>query len=648
MATINFDNNDGAGNGRVSVAANWHGGTKPVAGDAVTLSVSAMEIDETFPATGSLLSFVTTGHASPTISGSGALAVGGTFTLGTGTVWTHTGGTTLNLVAHVHITFAGRDVSSDVFTVNMTPTGGVIYNFDGTAPTFGQLNISLLAERRDCYIDLAHDLTINASSSWLGGGTGADDPTIRPMIRSSAIGTGRTVTVSGTLTMQDVDLQDIVKAAGGTWVASRASDGGTGAGVGDCGGNTAGMCSDPKTVYADMQIAATYANRVWWDNIWTTSSGGGSQSLNNYPLPQDTAIIDNGTGDNTGDTLNINSVSNPLRIGNIYAADLSEFLTLNMGLSTGWTLYGSLTFAGSNLAVGTSSTIVITVDARVKNELAGALLVINSSDDTDWGGPSITIDSYGGTVQLASALTHMGTFTHTRGTLDLYGQALTTNFMSSSNANTRNIRDSVGGGKIVAAKVTGTALDFATDTNMTTGNAGAEFPAIQAGTSALTLTANVILAFGSTVAKTFGALSFKKYKGNYAYAITGTGNTFGAVTQETPDAGDTDFMYNSVTWPASASGNTVADYDVTGQADHHCFIQSSAAGSPAHLTRSGAGTCSFSHTTIQDIHVATGTWDASDGTNVGAVGAGNDGWTWPSAGGIIPVIMHHYLHNMRV
>jgi hypothetical protein len=89
-------------------------------------------------------------------------------------------------------------------------------------------------------------------------------------------------------------------------------------------------------------------------------------------------------------------------------------------------------------------------------------------------------------------------------------------------------------------------------------------------------------------------------------------------------------IYNAVQWPASASGNTVADYDATGESTNHCLISSSSAGSPAHLTRAGAGTCSFSHCTIQDMHVATGTWDASDGTNVNT--SGNEGWTWPAGG----------------
>jgi hypothetical protein len=142
---------------------------------------------------------------------------------------------------------------------------------------------------------------------------------------------------------------------------------------------------------------------------------------------------------------------------------------------------------------------------------------------------------------------------------------------------------------------------MSTDTNLTVEDA----PDIDIGTSALTLAATVTAAFGSTVAKTFGALTFKKHAGDFAYIVTGTGNTFGAVTQETPDAPDPGtYIYNSVTWPSSASANNVLSYNATGDETNHCFIQGSTPGSPAHLVDSDAdGTNTCSNCTIQDMHV---------------------------------------------
>ena len=598
-----------------SNAGNWTGSAKPAAGDDVVISaaVAAMNIDETAPATGNLLSFNGTGPTGAiTISGAGALSVGGTFTLDSGVTWTHSGGLALNLVAHVHLTFAGVDMSSDVVTMNMTPTAAVIYNFDGAATTFGVFNISMLAERRDCYVDLAHNISLTDSSAWTGGGTGADDPTIRPMIRSSAIGTGtRTITIAAakTLTATDIDIQDLAKAGTGTWTPVR---------VGDCGGNTAGMCSAPKTVYADI---GTTALVNWYDNNWATSTGGGDNALVNFPLPQDTACIDNLTWDATGKTIYINYP----RIGIVNSAGLTEIDNGFFWTGANNTHYGSLLFSAST-GVG-SAGYVSTFDARICDPLQILL-----GNDITFAQNWITIDSYGGTVQLASALTHTGTFTLIRGTFDRNGQVLTTAKLSSTGTIAREFKDVAGGGNTIITAVTGNAIDFTNDTNLTISNA----PAIQIGDSTKTLTAAVTLILGST-AKTFGALSFKKHAGNFAYIVTGVGNTFGAVTQETPDA---TYQFNGVTWPASETANNVASYGAVGTSSYDCFIQSSSAGSPAHLS-DVAGTNTFSYCTIQDMHVLGGAvWDASDGFSHDV--SGNDGWTWPGVGLSIPVAMATY------
>lgn len=85
-------------------------------------------------------------------------------------------------------------------------------------------------------------------------------------------------------------------------------------------------------------------------------------------------------------------------------------------------------------------------------------------------------------------------------------------------------------------------------------------------------------------------------------------------------------IYNSVTWPATADHNHITSYSATGNSSYDCKIQSSSAGSPAHLVDTDAGTNTFSYCTIQDMHVSGGTWDCTDGNSHDV--SGNDGWTF--------------------
>ncbi len=530
---------------------------------------------------------------------------------------THT--ITINSDIATAVNFAGKAWGIVNFKSNASAARAHAITF-GTGASFVQFNIDQLTDRRDVSISYSGDFSVSSSSTWKSGGIGNDDPTYRMLIKSSAIGTPRTLTVSAaaqTITLTDVDVQDIVIATANTPTV-------TGTRVGNAGGNTNAGVSAPKTVYATTLTAA----RSWQNTIWSASSGGATD-INLYPLPQDTAVLDNGTGNNGGYTLALYAIP---RVSGIDASALTEHLHI-MFDDTTFYIYGSFLFnctPGTDFSLNPNSGPTLIFDARVKNERAETL-VINTSINTNWGEMNIDIESYAGTVQLASALTIAGVssgfsyFTITSGAFNLNGQTLTTRIFSSSNANVRELKDTAGGGKIVVNALTGTGINLATDTGLTVSNA----PDIDIGDSNNTLTAALTLAFGST-AKTFGDLSFKKHAGNFPYIVTGVGNTFGAVTQETPDV---TYQYNSVTWPASETVNNVASYGAVGTSSYDCYLQSSAGGSPAHLS-DAAGTNTFSYCTIQDMHVLGGAiWDASDGFSHDI--SGNDGWTWPAAGGVI-------------
>ena len=541
---------------------NWSAGI-PDAADAVTLAagVTALEID----AASTCLSLNATGPSGAcTISGTGALAVAGAITLEAGTTWSHTGAITFTLDAAVTLNFAGKTMP--VVNINLAPTAARAHTITpGAGATFTQLNIDMTADRRDLSVAFSTDFSVSSSSSWLGG----SDPTYRPLIKSSVPGTGtRIMTVtaaSQTITLTDVDLQDIKIADTNTPTVTLTR-------VGDAGGNTATTgggyiknVSDPKTVYA----ACGTSVQNWYNDIWTTTDGADETERNsaakakdNYPLPQDTAIIDDkswsgGAGNNIS--------SNGVRIG-IIVSSLTE--NHNISLSTG-TYYGGISGPKFTITSGQTATF----DGRVVSTLTIGL-TSNIVATGSW-----VVNSYG-LVQLTAALIVGGTFTLTQGALDLNGQTLTSNIFSSSNTNTRELKDTAGGGKIVVNGLTGTVFDMDTTTGLTVSNA----PDIDIGDSNNTLTGNVTFAGGG---KTFGDFKVTKYAGDFDCIITGA-NTFETITLETPDAGaGGTYKYSDIQFTAGTT-TTFTSLVADGDATNIINIQSATAAT--HTLSDSAGT----------------------------------------------------------
>jgi hypothetical protein len=544
---------------------------------------------------------------------------------------------------------ANLTVTSTTHTINITQDSPATLNFAGKAwgivnfhvdpsttrtyaispgsgASFVQLNITHDGDNRSTSITFNNDFSIGNSSTWIGGGIGQDDPTYRPVIGSDTILTTRTITVtaaSKTLTLTDVDFRDIK-------IADTNSPTVTLTRVGDTGGNTTSTAggyiqnvSDPKTVYLDAGTNST----TYFTNYWSASSGGGSPTLNNFPLPQDTAVIDNLSWDTTGRNMSIAYG----RVGNIDASGLTESDTFTIGSST---FYGDLDLSGSGFATVafSSSGVVATFNARV----SGTSNI--KTVDADWGAGNITINSYGGTVLLGTAIKHVGTFTLTQGTFDLGGQVLTTNSFASSNENTRVLQDTPTGGKIIVKALTGTIFDMSTNTGLTVDDA----PDIDIGTSALTLTADVTFAGGG---KTFGDFKVTKHAGDFDCILTGA-NTFGTFTCETPDAGAGGaYKYSDVQFTAGAgSVTTVTSFVATGDSTNKININSVT--TALHYLKDTTGTNTVSYCVI-DYSEPYGTadgggalWDASDGTNTDSghntvYDAGtNEGWKWPAGGAL--------------
>jgi fibronectin-binding autotransporter adhesin len=208
---------------------------------------------------------------------------------------------------------------------------------------------------------------------------------------------------------------------------------------GECRGIT---FSTPKTVYWNLSGAQN-----WSANAWATTSTG-TPSTDNFPLPQDTATFTN-AGSVTG-TITLDSAITYL--GSIDCSTRTNAFTLSMANT--YSIYGNFT-AGSGITVSGGGVN--------HNFSGGTTQTITSAGKTFT--ISITIDTYGGTVQLADALNiGTSTLTVTNGTFDTKGYAVTAGILSSNNSNVRAI--SLGASTLTLNGITD-VITFTTNTNLT-------------------------------------------------------------------------------------------------------------------------------------------------------------------------------------
>lgn len=129
-------------------------------------------------------------------------------------------------------------------------------------------------------VKLWGNLTINQALSSIN----ATEARNRIVFFGSSTTTQRTVSAAST-SLTDFDFGNInAVGAGAPFTGTRISD---------LGNNSNVTPSAAKTVYWNLS-----GNKNWYDNAWASTSGG-SPSLNNYPLIQDTAVIDNAGAANT-------------------------------------------------------------------------------------------------------------------------------------------------------------------------------------------------------------------------------------------------------------------------------------------------------------------------------------------------------------
>lgn len=332
-----------------------------------------------------------------------------TINLGSSTV---TLASSLNLNTTTNLTFnAGTsqiNLNSSSFSLS---SGGVTFynvsftsNSTGTRTVFGinifnnlTVNASALGLS---FLSLNADQTVNGTLTCVGS-----TPLARCSVISSVPGTQRTI-AAATVIADDCDFRDIAITGASAPIAPVRA--------GDCGGNSGIIFPTAKTVY-----------RVGTNSLWTGSSSwalssGGVGSDDNYPLPQDTAVID----DNTPFTGTLSTPS-LVNIGTLDASTRTTNITLGYGF--GANNYGSYTLG---VGVFTSGTAILTfsgVGTQVFNS-AGSTITFR-----------VTVFKPSGVFRLGSALTASNSFTLSRGDIDLDGYTLTTTAFISTTTNTRSI-----------------------------------------------------------------------------------------------------------------------------------------------------------------------------------------------------------------
>ncbi len=327
-------------------------------------------------------------------------------------------------------------VDDAIFDAN---SGGKFIATVDTAQTVNSISITPSAAVGVLQIALSARLTTGALTTTSTAGNN------RIWFRGTTYGIAQDFSISGAVSIFDCDFRDIYV------VGTAAPISGTR--IGDLRGIRGITASTPKTAYWNLAAGGN-----WSDNAWAATSGG-AVSTDNFPLAQDTAVIEN-TGLNTSATVTLNAVL-PF-IGTLNMSTRTNAATISF--SFGNVIYGDLvtgsgiTYSGSGLTYSGRNTQTITSAGKAIS-----------------GG--ITINSFGGTVQLADALNTSsgGGILVSIGTFSTQNYNITALYLWAYGAAVRAISL---GSSTVTLSTANIAIDFSPSTNLT----------FSAGTSSIILT----------------------------------------------------------------------------------------------------------------------------------------------------------------
>jgi hypothetical protein len=335
--------------------------------------------------------------------------------------------------------------------------------------------------------------------------------------------------------LTDVDFRDItVAGASSPWSGTR---------LGDCGGNTNITFGAGATKYWNLA-----AGGAWTDAAWATSSGGTADVLN-FPLAQDTAIIEN-TGLNT--SASITGFSGY----NLKTLDCST-------RSNAATLSGTTPRINDDVTLSTSMTVSslsILFEGRTTQTITSAGRTLGA----------ITVNNSGSTVTLADAY-NGSTITVTSGTFDTNNQNVTLNgdVVVSANSPAKTITL---GSSTVSCTAFGTTSTGTANFTLNAGTSSITASSTNVGVAGVSSTFYNVTSSTSTSAvtlngtNTFNNLTFTSPTGTGVTAITLSGNQ--TISGTLALAGGTSVTQRrQIVSDVSGTARTITAATVTGLSD---------------------------------------------------------------------------------
>ena len=570
-------------------------------------------------------------------------------------------------------TFNGNSLTYSNVTFSSAAAGTVtITNAATGTNTFNNLTFTSRSATGLRFVSISGNQTVNGTLTF-----GTANTSIRRMsVASATIGTQITLTAATVATIADVDFRDI-KAAGASapWSGTR---------IGNCQGNDATSITFTAGAPKYWNLAA---GGNWSATAWALGSGG-AVDANNFPLAQDSVIIEN-TGLNASATITVDQG------WNIPALSFAT-RTLAMTFATGTTtpfLYGDLTLDADVTYTGTGNITFAEQAAPQLITSAGKTLT-----------QPLTFNTGLGTVRLVDNLTIGSTLTTTltAGTLDLNNQTLSTGLFNTNNSNVRTLAFGTGAIDLTGNNasvwntaaatnltITGTLTvnaTYAGATGTRTINAGSISGGglstalnfnISAGTDIVNLATNsffknlnftgflgslgistrtlygdLTISAGMTVTGGASNTNFAGTSGtqqittngvtlDHPLIFDGVGGTFAFQDALTQGSTRTFRITNGTVQLKNSATSTVGVFATSGT--NQKFLQSTTPGSQATLSQA-SGTVTAQYLTIRDINAIGGaTWNAF--VDQGNIDAGNnDGWDF----GISPIVGgNEYTYQLR-
>ena len=240
--------------------------------------------------------------------------------------------------------------------------------------TFFDLTLTAPSGAGVANVTFAADQTVTRNFTVSSGGTAVRRVYVKSIASGDpVIGIIRTITVGSALSANNSDFQDITIAGSPSGTSPLRA--------GDCGGNSGITFPAAKTVY--WNLAGTQS---WTATAWATSSGG-TPSINNFPLAQDTAVFDDAGAAGTI------SASAGQTAGSIDMSARTSAMTINLGTMN---VHGSFSW-GTGVTNSSSSELFFKgrgISTLTSNGVAFP--------------HAVAIDCWSGTVQLADAIAVTG------------------------------------------------------------------------------------------------------------------------------------------------------------------------------------------------------------------------------------------------